>query len=149
MTLHYKYQSFNELTLHELYAQMVIRQEVFSVEQDCVYLDADGKDQAAHHLSGYTPEGELAAYLRVLPPGLAYQEVSIGRVVTGGKFRGKGLGKELMEESLRRIEAHYGPVPIRISAQSYLEKFYRELGFEPTGKAYLEDGIPHIEMLRA
>ncbi len=137
---------FSQLSLDQLYAIMVIRQEIFVVEQDCPYLDADGKDQESWHLMGFD-EGKLAAYTRLVPQGLSYPEyVSIGRVVVAMDSRGKGYGKILMEESIRRCRDVFGEQAIKISAQSHLEAFYRSLGFEPTGAEYLEDGIPHMAM---
>lgn len=149
MQLNYKYQRFTDFSLDELYAVLKLRSEVFVVEQDCVFLDPDGLDQACHHLSGYSPEGELAAYTRIVKPGDHFEEVSIGRVVTGEQFRGLGLGKAVMWESIKEIEREFGAVPIRIAAQQYLEKFYQELGFETVGEPYLWDGIDHIDMVRA
>lgn len=140
--------SFAELGIEELYSLLQKRQEVFVVEQDCPYLDLDGRDQQSHHLLGYNSDGELLAYARLVAPGVIYPEVSIGRVLTTEKGRGKGLGYRLMEESISAVGQLYGRVPIRISAQSHLQGFYESLEFETTGKNYLEDGIPHTEMLR-
>ncbi len=126
---------------------MVLRQEVFVVEQNCPYLDADGKDQHSWHLLGYDENMKLAAYARIVFPGVSYHEVAIGRVVSSQTHRRTGAGKELMRESLKAIEKIYGKVPVRISAQTYLVKFYSEFGFVSTGKEYLEDDIPHTEMM--
>ena len=142
------YKQFYELTHDELYDIMVLRQVVFSVEQDCVYVDADGKDQKSHHLMGYDADGTLAAYLRVVSPGVSYEEVSLGRILTAQTHRGIGLGQALMKASIRAVNRQYGQVPLRISAQTYLRRFYGSFGFEPVGAEYLEDGIPHIEMYR-
>jgi ElaA protein len=145
----WKWKKFNELSILELYEIMVIRQVVFSVEQNCVYLDADGYDQNAWHLFSWDEGSQkVTSYLRVLPAGVKYEEPAIGRVVTSPDHRGLGLGKLLMIEALKNIEHELGKTPIRISAQSYLEKFYTELGFSKIGEPYLEDNIPHIEMLR-
>ncbi len=139
--------AYKDLLLEELYDIMRIRQEVFIVEQDCPYLDADSKDQAAWHLMGYK-EGELVAYTRLLPKGVSYEDyLSIGRVVTAEKGRGKGYGVKIMRESILKIKMIFGDQPIKISAQSYLLKFYNDFGFEPTGDEYLEDGIPHTAMI--
>lgn len=138
---------FNELSLQELYQLMVLRQEVFVVEQTCDYLDADGKDLQSHHVMGFL-EHELVACSRIVSPGISYQEVSIGRVATAMDFRRKGHGFTLMQKTHKFIETLYGKAPIRISAQCYLSRFYTELGYSPTGNEYLEDGIPHMEMLR-
>ena len=141
------FKPFTELTLTELYAIMRLRQEVFIVEQNCPFLDAEGKDLKSYHLMGYV-NNELVAYSRIVKPGVSYQEVSIGRVVSSTKHRGLAYGRQLMSESIAQIEKQYGPVPIRIGAQQYLQKFYESFGFVKEGEAYLEDGIPHIIMLR-
>lgn len=146
--VNYICKQFKDLSLEELYAIMVLRQEVFVVEQDCVYLDADGKDQIAWHLMGYENEA-LVAYTRLVPAGVSYEKYpSIGRVITTEKVRGKGIGVKLMQESIRHCEALFGKNPIKIGAQVYLLKFYNSLGFERVGKDYLEDGIPHLAMIR-
>jgi ElaA protein len=137
----------DDLTKVQLYDAMQLRQLVFVVEQECPYLDADGRDQGNHHLLGYDDAG-LAAYARVLAPGVLYDEVCISRVVSAPRIRRKGVGRVLMQECLSRIAEHYGQVPIRISAQAYLQRFYESFRFMTTGKEYLEDGIPHKEMLR-
>jgi ElaA protein len=140
---------FNEITLEELYKIMQLRQEVFVVEQNCPYLDADGKDLHCHHLMGFIEDKEeLAAYARLVPPGISYDEVSIGRVVTGTTYRGKEYGKQLMQKAIEEINALYGAVPIRIGAQQYLQRFYEGFRFKQEGPPYMEDGIPHIIMLR-
>jgi ElaA protein len=136
---------FDELSVAQLYKLMVLRQRVFVVEQNCPYLDADGLDLTSRHLWGEAPDGAVHAYVRIVPAGAKYDEISIGRVITAPEARGTGLGRELMH---RAIEA-CGNVPIRIGAQAHLEKFYGELGFVRSSDIYDEDGIPHIEMLRA
>ena len=138
---------FNDLSVQELYGIMRLRQEVFIVEQNCPYLDADGKDLKSYHLMGFEGD-ELAAYSRIVLPGVSYDEVSIGRVVSGTKYRKQGYGIFLMKEAIRQIESLYGQVPIRIGAQKYLQKFYEGFGFIREGEEYLEDGIPHIIMVR-
>ena len=145
--MHWRYLHFDELTKTELYAAMQLRQEVFVVEQECPYLDADGRDVVNHHLLGYDAQG-LIAYARVLAPGVNYAEVCISRVVTSPRVRRQGVGRLLMLECLARVKWQYGQVPIRISAQAYLQDFYESFAFQTTGKEYLEDGIPHMEMLR-
>ena len=140
---------FNELSLEELYKTMVLRQEVFVVEQDCPYLDADGKDPVCHHVLGFNNIGELVAYTRLAPRGILYKKYpAIGRVVTSKSVRGTGAGKELMQASLNYCDQLWPGEPIKISAQTYLKKFYEDFGFVQSGEAYLEDGIPHIPMVR-
>lgn len=136
---------FAELTVHELYALLRLRSEVFVVEQNCVFLDADNLDIDAIHVLGHA-NGELAAACRILAPNVAYTHAaSIGRVVVSPRQRTCGWGKELMQASMQLCEALY-PGPIRIGAQTYLLKFYTSLGFVPAGDLYLEDGIEHIAM---
>jgi ElaA protein len=141
----WKYSSFANLTTAELYEIIKLREKVFVVEQECVYLDCDGFDYVALHLMGFQ-DSELIAYLRVLPPATAYEELSFGRVVTSPTARRRGHGRELTMEAMRILKADYPGEVLKISAQSYLEQFYSTLGFQFTGKKYLEDGIPHIEM---
>lgn len=141
---------FKALSLEELYAIMVLRQEVFVVEQDCPYLDADGKDQLGYHFMIWDKAGELVAYDRILPKGVSYDHYpSIGRILTSEKARGTGIGKLLMTKSIEKTEQLYGKIPIKISAQSYLERFYGYFNFKSTGEEYLEDGIPHMAMIRS
>jgi ElaA protein len=126
---------------------MALRQTVFVVEQRCAYLDADGRDPSAHHLLGWS-DGRLVAASRVFPPD-AEGCVWIGRVVTSPTVRGTGLGRPLMREALRRAEETFGRTPVRLGAQAHLERFYTSVGFVVCGPGYLEDGIPHLPMLRA
>jgi ElaA protein len=144
MQLRWHERAFSELTVAELYAIMALREQVFIVEQKCPYLEADGLDPQARHVWA-EEAGELRAYLRILPAGAKYEDHAIGRVIVTAAARGTGLGKELM----RRGIAIVGDLPIRLHAQAHLEKFYRDLGFVPTSDVFDEDGIPHIEMLRA
>lgn len=141
--IHIKF--FNELTPLELYQILKLRCEVFIVEQNCPYLDEDDKDLQAMHIMGFY-KGKLAAYTRILPPGVSYPEASIGRVVTHAEYRSAGFGKIIMQESIRLIQQHYHTQQIVISAQQYLEKFYQNLGFKTESNMYLEDDIPHIQM---
>ncbi|RYY38768.1 MAG: GNAT family N-acetyltransferase [Chitinophagaceae bacterium] len=150
--------SFEQLTPSELYALLRLRSEVFVVEQNCVFLDMDNQDQDSYHLMGWGAGADneqeasgsrLLAYTRLVPPGQIYSEMSIGRVVTSPAARGTGAGRALMEESIRRCFALFGSGPIRIGAQQYLERFYASLGFVTVSDPYLEDGIPHVSMLRA
>jgi ElaA protein len=145
--LKWVFKTFKELSVQELYAIMRLRQEAFIVEQNCPYLDADGKDLKSHHLMGYL-NNELVAYSRIVPPGVSYDEVSIGRVVTAIEHRKMAYGKQLMDESIKQIGKTYGPMSIRIGAQLYLKRFYESFGFVQQGEPYLEDGIPHIIMLK-
>jgi ElaA protein len=138
---------FDALTGRELYSVLVARSEVFVVEQNCVYLDPDGHDESSVHLLG-EENGELAAYLRILPPGEKYSEASLGRVLTREKWRGTGLGRVLVAEGVRQCELLFSGAPIRIGAQAHLSGFYGEFGFEAISDPYDEDGIPHIDMLR-
>lgn len=147
MKIDWEIKRFEELSVIELYTVMQLRQAVFSVEQNCAYQDADGKDIKCFHLMGYNTEKELIAYSRIVPAGISFDEVSIGRVISSDKARGTGAGKELMKKSKAFIEEHFGKVPIRIGAQCYLIKFYEGLGFQIASEEYLEDNIPHIEML--
>ena len=138
---------FHQLTVDELYAIMALRQEVFVVEQNCPYLDADGKDQAAWHLMGFEND-DLVLHTRLLPKGISYEEyASIGRVVNHPKVRGKGAGQLLMWKSIKLCHLLFGKTPIKIGAQTYLLKFYEKFGFRSTGEEYLEDGIPHTKMI--
>jgi ElaA protein len=139
--------TFSELTPFELYDILRLRSEVFVVEQQCIFLDMDDRDQQAHHLQGRLQD-ELIASVRILPPGLAYEEPSIGRVVGSPRHRGIGAGKQLMQEAIAATITLYGPQPIKIGAQQYLKKFYEDLGFEQCSDPYLEDDIPHIKMIR-
>lgn len=143
---HWQWCRLQELTGEQLYAVCAAREAVFVVEQNCAYQELDGLDVAALHLIAWSGS-EVAAYLRVLEQGVGLEQTSIGRVMAAKAFRGRGLGRELMERALQHIDAiHAGCV--HISAQTYLEKFYRSFGFEPVTEPYLEDGIPHIGMAR-
>lgn len=148
MRIDWQVKKFEELTNTELYSILSLRMEVFVVEQNCPYLDTDGKDLKSYHLSGRNEFGDLVAYSRLLPENISYKEVSIGRVVTSPKARGTGAGKELMSKSIETIRQLFGEVPIRIGAQLYLQKFYEGLGFIKVSDEYLEDNILHIEMIR-
>jgi ElaA protein len=139
---------FYQLNLDEIYTSMALRQEVFVVEQDCPYLDADGKDQEAWHMMGWDEEGDLVAYTRLLPKGISYENyASIGRVISSSKVRGKGAGKEIMIASIEACKKLFPNQKVKISAQVYALTFYRNLGFEVVGEEYLEDDIPHMSMI--
>lgn len=138
--------SFDELDPHRLYALMCLRQQVFVIEQSCVYQDADNFDQEALHL--FAMDGDrLIACCRILAPGKKYTEPSIGRVCTAQSHRGMGLGRVLMEKALEQLTARYPFQRVRISAQLYLQSFYTSLGFRTTSAPYDEDGILHVNML--
>ena len=138
---------FEALTTNELYAILKLRSEVFVVEQDCVYQDLDDKDKKALHVLGWFDK-TIVAYTRVFDINLYFDEASIGRVVVNQKYRSKGFGKDIMEASIIAIKSHYNQTKIKISAQTYLIKFYKEIGFKERGKPYLEDGIPHTVMIK-
>jgi ElaA protein len=147
MELNWTYKYFDELTAAELYAVMQLRNEVFVVEQNCPYQDADDKDLQSWHLMGWDG-AKLVAYTRIIPPGIAYADVaSIGRVVTAPQSRGTGAGRQLMLLSITKTLEQFNVKTIKIGAQLYLEKFYQSLGFVQCGPGYLEDDIPHIPML--
>ena len=146
MQLKWKLNYFKELSTEELYTILQLRNEVFVVEQNCVYQDADNKDSISFHLSGWNGVN-LVAYCRILPPGVSYTEASIGRVVSSPQYRNKGYGKQLMNEAIIHTLAQFECNTIKISAQLYLQKFYEQLGFVKLSDSYLEDNIPHIEML--
>ena len=138
---------FDQLSADELYKILQARVDVFVVEQNCPYYELDGYDQTALHLWAEIDD-EVAAYCRIFASGIKYEEASIGRVLTNKNFRGLNLGKILVKFALNTIEAQYKTSSVRISAQDYLLKFYGDFGFKDTGKTYLEDDIPHTEMLR-
>lgn len=139
--------SFHALTKQELYDVLRLRSEVFVIEQDCVYEDIDGKDQKALHVVG-TKEGVIVACARIFKSGDYSDEASIGRVVVKKNQRKFGYGKDIMKDAIQAVHDHFNESVIRVSAQMYLERFYHELGFNQVGDGYLEDGIPHIGMVR-
>jgi ElaA protein len=148
MTIAWEIKEFDELSNIDLYSILRLRAEVFVVEQNCPYQDADGKDLKSLHLMGRDENGNLITYARIVPPGVSFTEVSIGRVVSAPKLRGTGAGKALMTMSIEVINQKYGTAPIRIGAQLYLKKFYESFGFIQISEEYLEDNIPHIEMTK-
>ena len=143
----WKVKAFEELTTTELYQILLLRAEVFVVEQNCPYQDVDNTDQKALYLWAEMG-GKVVAYCRMFDQGIKYTESSIGRVVTHPEYRSHKLGRPLLNLTLETIKNRYADPDIRISAQNYLLKFYGSLGFEPVGESYLEDNIPHTEMLR-
>lgn len=151
MTVTWQWSAYEELTREDLYAILARRQEVFIIEQQCIYPDLDGIDPHAWHLMGWDEKDgkrELLAYLRCVHPGIKYAEVSLGRVLSAPAARGTGIGRALLAEALANVARVYPGEAIRISAQLYLEKFYASFGFVSIGMPYDEDDIAHIEMLR-
>lgn len=145
--IEWRCKAFADLSPKELHRMLSLRCAVFIIEQNCPYLDPDYKDETGLHVMGWDGE-EIVACARILPAGVSYDEVSIGRVATASAVRRTGAGKILMKKTMEFIRDAYGDVPVRISAQSYLQKFYEGFGFKRTEKAeYLEDDIPHVEML--
>ena len=139
---------FNNLTNIELYALLRLRSEVFVVEQNCIFLDMDNKDQTCHHLLGYDGENLVAA-ARLLGPNTTYQQISIGRVVSSPAYRGTGAGKALMQQAIVQCYQLFGKSDIKIGAQLYLKTFYESFGFVQTSNVYDEDGIDHVEMVKS
>jgi ElaA protein len=146
--LHYEIKHFDQLDLPTFYDLISLRIEIFVIEQNCLYQDLDGKDKKAFHIIGRDENGMVKATARILPSGVSYVEHSIGRVAVHIDHRMEGEGRKMMNHCLAFMNAEFGAVAIRLSAQKHLEHFYASLGFHSTGKEYLEDGIPHVEMLR-
>lgn len=144
--IHWTLKRFDQLTPAEVYEILKLRQEVFILEQNCIYQDVDGLDQTSLHLSGRMND-ELALYLRLVPPGRKFEEPSIGRIVVRQEYRGNRLGQKLVKRGLATIQNRYPKQTIRIEAQLYLESFYKRLGFETVSEEYDLDGIPHIQMV--
>ena len=147
MQTNWEIKKFSNLSLEEFHDIIQLRIEVFVIEQDCPYQDLDGKDKMAYHVFCKNEKNEIIATSRLLAKGISYEEVAIGRIVTSQKARGNGLGHALLKKSMELCEEKFGLGPIRLSAQKHLEGYYNRHGFFSTGKEYLEDGIPHIEML--
>lgn len=145
MNISWQLKPFEALTVNELYDILRLRSEIFVVEQNCVYLDLDGKDKLALHLFGEF-NGEIVAHSRLFKPGISFDNASIGRVVVSAKYRDKKWGHELMQKAISGILQHFGETKITIGAQLYLKKFYENHGFIQSSEMYLEDDIPHIEM---
>ncbi len=148
--IQWKITSFDRLDPDELYELLKLRVDVFVVEQNCPYPEIDGKDRHLEtlHLIGRNKDKELMAYLRILPPGLSFKQVSIGRVVVAKESRGQGISDVMLKKALDQINRTWPNENIHIGAQVYLKKFYQSNGFEVVSKSYLEDGIPHIDMIR-
>jgi ElaA protein len=147
-SLRWQWCTLHELSAAELYAVLAARSAVFVVEQNCPYQDADGYDLDALHLIVWSG-AEVAAYLRVIAPRAKYEERSIGRIITSQSFRGTGLGRELIARTLARLDTGYPGEQVRIGAQARLQAFSESFGFRQVSAVYMEDAIPHIEMLRA
>lgn len=139
---------FSELNTDELYDLLQLRSQVFIIEQNCNYLDPDGKDKHSLHLF-YKKDKQIIAYCRILPQGLSYEEASIGRVCVHPDYRGKEYGRKLFQKACEICEEYFPATSIRISAQTYLIPFYESYGFICQGEEYLEDKLPHIQMLLA
>ncbi len=140
--------TFSELTIKELYQILQLRSEVFVVEQDCVYQDVDGKDEKSLHLFGVNNKNKIIAYTRLFKPGDYFKEASIGRIVVAFEERGHGYGHNLMKASIKAIKDRFKCDTVSISAQKQLKFFYKTHSFDQIGKEYLEDGIPHIKMIK-
>ena len=147
MKFQHEVKHFNDLSLSEFHDLIALRIQIFVIEQDCPYQEVDGKDKIAFHLFFKNEKDEMIATTRILPQGISYEEVAIGRVVVHEDHRGTGLGNQLMADSMSFVEKQFVKVSVRLSAQKHLENYYGKHGFKSTGKEYLEDGIPHIEML--
>ncbi len=147
MPLQWRFCHFSELDGHEVYDLVRLRAAVFVLEQQCLYEDMDNQDFHAHHVLG-TQDGILLASARLFAPGQRCEEASIGRVVTARACRRTGAGRQLMQQAIAAVQSKWGAVPIRVGAQTYLQRFYESLGFRRVGDDYLEDGIPHLPMRR-
>ncbi len=148
--LRWDVKSFQELSVSQFFEVLQLRVDVFVVEQQCAYPELDEHDRHAEtrHLAGRDESRQLIAYARILPAGLSFPEVSLGRFVVRKDARGQGIGHQLLSEALKEIQTSWPGSAIRISAQDYLQKFYEQYGFTPFSEMYLEDGIPHIEMVK-
>lgn len=144
--MNWNVKKFEELKCEEIYKILQIRNKIFIVEQKCAYQDCDGKDKKSYHLY-LEDKGEIISYLRILPRKVSYNEVSIGRVLVNKNYRGTGIARKMMIEAINFIEKNLGEKEIKIQAQCYLIDFYKSLGFKEISNEYLEDNIPHIDML--
>lgn len=147
MELKWKIKPFKALTVDELYDVLQLRSQIFVVEQNCVYLDIDGKDRKAMHLIGEY-EGKIVAYSRLFDAGISFDNASIGRVIVDQNYRDRKWGHDLMREAIAAIKSNFGNDKITIAAQLYLKKFYESHGFVQISEMYLEDDIEHIDMIR-
>ena len=144
--MNWKIKKFNELNIEEIYKILALRNEIFIVEQECPYLDCDDKDLNSYHLF-LRENGEIVSYLRILEKGVSYDEISIGRVDVKKSYRGKGISRKMMLQAIEFIENNLYENTIKIQAQAYLLDFYSSLGFKAVSEEYLEDNIPHIDMI--
>ena len=144
--MNWKIKKFNELNIEEIYKILALRNEIFIVEQECPYLDCDDKDLNSYHLF-LRENGEIVSYLRILEKGVSYDEISIGRVAVKKSYRGKGISRKMMQKAIEFIENNLSENTIKIQAQAYLLNFYSSLGFKAVSEEYLEDNIPHIDMI--
>ncbi|UPA29122.1 GNAT family N-acetyltransferase [Terrisporobacter glycolicus] len=144
--MNWKIKKFNELNIEEIYKILALRNEIFIVEQECPYLDCDDKDLNSYHLF-LRENGEIVSYLRILEKGVSYDEISIGRVAVKKSYRGKGISRKMMQKAIEFIENNLSENTIKIQAQAYLLDFYSSLGFKAVSEEYLEDNIPHIDMI--
>lgn len=144
--MNWKIKKFNELNIEEIYKILALRNEIFIVEQECPYLDCDDKDLNSYHLF-LRENGEIVSYLRILEKGVSYDEISIGRVAVKKSYRGKGISRKMMLKAIEFIENNLSENTIKIQAQAYLLDFYNSLGFKAVSEEYLEDNIPHIDMI--
>jgi ElaA protein len=147
MSLQWKIKAFDGLSVNELYDLLQLRSKIFVVEQNCVYLDLDGKDKVALHLFAEF-EGKIVAHARLFKAGISFDNASIGRVVVDADYRDRKWGHDLMREAIAGIASNFNETKITIGAQLYLKKFYESHGFIQSSEMYLEDDIPHIEMIR-
>ncbi|MBB6624942.1 GNAT family N-acetyltransferase [Clostridium gasigenes] len=144
--MNWNIKKFNQFKVEEIYKILALRNKVFIVEQECAYLDCDDKDLKSYHLFS-EENGEVVAYLRILEKGVSYDEISIGRVAVKKDYRGKGISREMMLKAIEFIENNLKEETIKIQAQVYLLNFYSSLGFKAVSEEYLEDNIPHIDMI--
>lgn len=147
MTLAWQFKHFNELTITEFHDIIALRLQAFVMEQNCKYVDLDGKDKKSYHMICRDGLGDIVATARILPEGVSFREVGIGRVVVNDNIRRKHIGTELMERCLQFIKEEFGEVPVRIAAQKYLLDFYKKFGFVEDSDEFLDAGIPHKEMI--
>lgn len=144
--LNWQFKHYNDLLLNEFHDILALRIQVFVVEQNCPYQELDGKDKKSYHLICRNGKGDVVGTMRILPPGVGFEEVGLGRIVLAESERGVQQGHEMMKEAMTFSMEEFGDVAIKLSGQKHLEGFYNKHGFESTGKEYLEDGIPHVEM---